>query len=45
MMDDSTEKDQQREEDQNMWGCGLPPQPHINASVPLEGIFFSALMD
>ena len=37
-------KGQPREEDRDMWGCGLRPHPHISPSPLLEGSFFNALI-
>jgi hypothetical protein len=34
-------KDQLREEDRYMWGCGLRPHPHIYHFFPLVAAFFS----
>ncbi len=41
----SLKKGQPREEDRYMWGCGRSPHPHIYLFIPLEGSFFSVLLD
>jgi hypothetical protein len=41
-LNDSTEKDQPREEDRYVWGCGRSPHPHTYLSLLLEGSIFTA---